>query len=462
MNKKQMLKHGITNEMANIGVDCIKKAAQAGFFNGKTVNSFIKKVIENPSEYANHEHFGDFAKSLIIEAEPEFVPSSPIDFPIWGEGIDSNAIEQMKVACQTPVAVAGAIMPDCHLGYGLPVGGVLATDNSVIPYAVGVDIACRMAFTIFDLPVKLIDTNLLKLQKAIEDGTNFGMGGEYRNKFSHRVMDQNWTVSPITKQMKDRAWAQLGTSGTGNHFVEFGIATLTKPELGLEPGEYLALMSHSGSRGTGAQVCKHYSEVAVQSIPKKYREYFKYLAWLDLDTEAGQEYWNAMNLMGDYASANHECIHNSITDSIGADVLAKIENHHNFAWKEIHGGKEVIVHRKGATPAGKGVLGVIPGSMADPAYIVRGKGSVSSLESASHGAGRRMSRRQGVKEMKWEYWRGVLAERGVKLISGGLDEVPGVYKDIRKVMSEQSDLVDIVAEFQPRIVKMADDGKAED
>ena len=199
-----------------------------------------------------------------------------------------------------------------------------------------------------------------------------------------------------------------------------------------------------------------------QKLEKKYREYFKFLAWLDLDTEAGQEYWNAMNLMGDYASANHDCIHNTIANDIGADVIAKIENHHNFAWKEIHNGKEVIVHRKGATPAGKGVLGVIPGSMATPAYIVRGKGSASSLESASHGAGRKMSRRQGLKEMSWDYWRGVLRQRGVRLISGGLDEVPGVYKDIKEVMACQSDLVDIVASFEPRIVKMADDGKSED
>lgn len=464
MNKKELVALGISLEAAEAAISCIRKSFSAGSFNGKTVRKVITDVIDNPTNFKLDENFSEFAASLLIAEEPPFIPPVPIEFPVWGKDIDENAINQMKVACQLPVTVAGAIMPDCHLGYGLPVGGVLATHNSVIPYAVGVDIGCRLQFSIFDVSPNMIDYQSEKLQKAIENGTNFGMGGEYssNDKFSHKVMDQDWNVSPITKQLKNRAWSQLGTSGTGNHFVEFGIATLDKSELGLQPGKYLALMSHSGSRGVGANVCKHYSEVAVQKLQKKYKEYFKFLAWLDLDTEAGQEYWNAMNLMGDYASANHDCIHNTIASDIGAQVIAKIENHHNFAWKEIHNGKEVIVHRKGATPAGKGVLGVIPGSMADPAYIVRGKGLTSSLESASHGAGRKMSRRQGLKEMNWEYWRGTLRQRGVRLISGGLDEMPGVYKDIREVMAQQSDLVDIVAEFEPRIVKMADDGKAED
>jgi tRNA-splicing ligase RtcB len=148
---------------------------------------------------------------------------------------------------------------------------------------------------------------------------------------------------------------------------------------------------------------------------------------------------------------------------LGAAIVAGVENHHNFAWKETHGGRELIVHRKGATPAGQGVLGVIPGSMADPAYIVRGKGSPESLNSASHGAGRRMSRTQAKAKYTWRAVQKSLEKAGVHVLSAGADEVPGVYKNIDEVMREQQDLVDVVARFDPKIVKMCGDGsKAED
>jgi tRNA-splicing ligase RtcB len=209
-------------------------------------------------------------------------------------------------------------------------------------------------------------------------------------------------------------------------------------------------------------VCNEYSSIATSRLAKKDRERFGRLGWLPLDTEAGQEYWLAMNLMGQYASANHAVIHRTVAQLLGAEVIAGVENHHNFAWKETHFGKEVIVHRKGATPAGEGVLGVIPGSMADPCFVVEGKGNVDSLASASHGAGRRMSRTKAREQFNWSQWKAVLKQREVRLLSAGLDEVPGAYKDIRKVMAEQTDLVDIVAQFDPKIVKMSDDGKSED
>ena len=172
------------------------------------------------------------------------------------------------------------------------------------------------------------------------------------------VMEQNWGVTRITRENKDKAWRQLGTSGSGNHFVEFGLLSLSADdaELGLEAGEYVALLSHSGSRGTGASVCSTYSAIARARLPKKY-DWLGRLAWLDLDSEAGQEYWAAMNLMGDYAAANHDVIHRLISKLLGAKIIAGVENHHNFAWKEMHGGREVIVHRKGATPAGSWPVG---------------------------------------------------------------------------------------------------------
>jgi len=188
-----------------------------------------------------------------------------------------------------------------------------------------------------------------------------------------------------------------------------------------------------------------------------------HLSWLDLDSAEGQEYWYAMELMGQYAAANHACIHRHIAEHLGVEVLLDVENHHNFAWKETHwieGRKrEVIVHRKGATPAGQGVMGIIPGSMATPGFLVRGKGNSESLNSASHGAGRAMSRTQANKSFNWKDANRFLKERGVTLISAGLDEVPMVYKNIHEVMAAQSDLVDILGEFNPRLVKMAPAGE---
>src|SRR5436305_11478417 len=159
----------------------------------------------------------------------------------------------------------------------------------------------------------------------------------------------------------------------------------------MEPGEYLALLTHSGSRGAGARVADFHSRLAMDSHPELPPE-LKRLAWLDMGTEAGQEYWAAMNLMGKYAAANHEMIHKKVAKAIGAKSVGSVENHHNFAWREKHGGRDLYVHRKGATPAGVGVLGVIPGSMASPGYVVRGRGNAASLASASHGAGRVMRR----------------------------------------------------------------------
>jgi tRNA-splicing ligase RtcB (3'-phosphate/5'-hydroxy nucleic acid ligase) len=271
-------------------------------------------------------------------------------------------------------------------------------------------------------------------------------------------------VTRITRESKDRAWSQLGTSGSGNHFVEFGILSLENDdaELNLKKGEYVALLSHSGSRGTGAAVCSTYSAIAQARLPQRYKDFGR-LAWLEMSSQEGQEYWAAMNLMGEYASANHAVIHRNMSKLLGAEVIAGVENHHNFAWLEKHNGRDVYVHRKGATPAGAGVLGMIPGSMADPGFVVRGKGNTASLDSASHGAGRRMSRTQANATYNFRAVQKDLEKKGVTILSAGADEVPYAYKNILEVMAAQSDLVDIVARFDPKIVKMCGDGsKAED
>jgi tRNA-splicing ligase RtcB len=384
-------------------------------------------------------------------------------YKVWGEGLEPDALNQMANACKLPVAAAGALMPDAHVGYGLPIGGVLATRNAVIPYAVGVDIACRMKMSVLDLPLDALDTQAARLTSAIDRETRFGVGGSFKQKRAHDVMDADWRVTPVTTGLKDRAWAQLGTSGSGNHFVEFGKLTVMKDAAGLPPGEYVALLSHSGSRGAGAAIAAHYSKLAKKLHPELPGELAN-LAWLDLDTEAGQEYWAAMELMGRYAAANHALIHRHIARHLGADVRLDLENHHNFAWRERHrlpGGsvEDVIVHRKGATPAGAGVLGIIPGSMGTPGYVVRGRGSDASLHSAAHGAGRRMSRTAAKKQFRWEDAMAFLRERNVTLISAGLDEVPMAYKNIDEVMAAQQDLVEPLARFDPRLVKMAPAGE---
>jgi tRNA-splicing ligase RtcB (3'-phosphate/5'-hydroxy nucleic acid ligase) len=388
---------------------------------------------------------------------------SKAPYQIWGSHLEPDAVQQLENACELPVSVAGALMPDAHVGYGLPIGGVLATRDAVIPYAVGVDIACRMKMTVLDLPLDALTNDATRLTRAIESETRFGMGATFRSRRQHDVMDMDWRVSDVTARMKDRAWSQLGTSGSGNHFVEFGQLTILDGAAGLERGTYLALLSHSGSRGTGAQVAQHYSRLARELHPELPKQ-LAHLAWLDLSTEAGQEYWAAMELMGRYAAANHHLIHAHIARALAADVLLDLENHHNFAWRERHrlaDGQvaDLIVHRKGATPAGAGVLGIIPGSMATPGYVVRGKGVASSLNSAAHGAGRRMSRTKAKQQFTWEAAQRFLRERNVKLLSAGLDEVPMAYKDIDEVMAAQQDLVEPLARFEPRLVKMAPGGE---
>jgi tRNA-splicing ligase RtcB len=419
----------------------------------------LRRVLADPRSHQSHPQFAATARALVDRVPEVFVErSEPAPFQIWGSGIDDSAIEQMRNAAMLPVSVRGALMPDAHLGYGLPIGGVLAVENAVIPYAVGVDIACRMKLSVLDIPADRLEGLRDSLSKVLKRETIFGAGKEFREPLKHDVLDEDWKVSPITARGFEKARRQLGTSGSGNHFVEFGLLTLEQPDLGLDPGTYLALLSHSGSRGIGATVASHYSSRArelCKGLPKQ----LQYLAWLDMDRADGQEYFAAMNLMGKYAAANHDLIHRRVARAAGAKIVAGVENHHNFAWKEEHGGRTVYVHRKGATPAGEGVLGVIPGSMATPGFVVRGKGNEASLKSASHGAGRAMSRTQATNTFRWSQFKPMLEEAGVTLLSAGIDEAPGVYKDIHEVMAAQDELVAVVARFDPKIVRMADAGE---
>lgn len=424
--------------------------------------ALLKRVVENPSAYLDDAKLSGIATSLFNPADDTIaLNTEDMPYQIYGaEAIEQGAINQMEIALRLPVTLAGALMPDAHQGYGLPIGGVLATKNAIIPYGVGVDIGCRMCMTLYDLPITALEEKKEDFKKMLVNNTKFGQA-TFKKPKDHEIFERKeFSELSIVREMKDRAWQQIGSSGGGNHFVEFGIVEILNPinEFNLAPGQYVALLSHSGSRGLGANIARHYTKIAMDTC--KLPQEAKHLAWLDLNTEAGQEYWLAMNLAGDYASACHHQIHERMAIGLRETPLAMIENHHNFAWKEKDAlGNEIIVHRKGATPAGQGVLGIIPGSMATPGFIVRGKGQAASINSASHGAGRTMSRTKAKQTILQGNVSKFLKQAGVELIGSGLDEAPMAYKDIHQVMNSQKDLVEVLGSFMPKIVRMCGDEK---
>ncbi|WP_121376206.1 RtcB family protein [Flavobacterium endophyticum] len=417
-----------------------------------------KEVLLYPDKFSGHGTWGKVAEGLInpVQVRMHQLKTTRVPFTIFGENeIDEQAKFQLYDSLKLPISIVGALMPDAHSGYGLPIGGVLATDNAVIPYGVGVDIGCRMSLSIFDLPASFLKGKDHQLQGILKDHTKFGMNETHAIKADHEVFyRQEFQDILLLKRLLDKAYKQLGTSGGGNHFVEFGIVKIDNPldEWKIGAGEYFAVLSHSGSRGLGANIAKHYTYLATKQCPLP--KNVQHLAWLDLNTHDGKEYWLAMNLAGDYAKACHDDIHRRIAKALGKRVVVTIENHHNFAWKEMVNGKECIVHRKGATPAAEGQLGIIPGSMTAPGYIVRGKGNTESLNSASHGAGRLFSRAKCKSTFTQSEIKKVLQANDVTLIGGNIDEAPMAYKDITKVMANQSELVEVLGTFTPKIVRM--------
>lgn len=426
----------------------------------------LKAVLVRPHEYAEDEILGKIARALIEREQKAAAKAASevnlktegVPYNIFGaEFIEEGAVSQMNNAVRLPVSVSGALMPDAHQGYGLPIGGVLATENAVIPYGVGVDIGCRMCLSVFDIDPKELEFRESYFSRELNEATLFGSGREFKQRTDHEILyRKEFREIPILRGLRDRAESQLGSSGGGNHFVEFGVVDIAEKDvvLGIEPGKYLGLLSHSGSRAIGANVANHYTKIAKEKrhLPQEAAN----LAWFTLDEEEGIEYFMAMNLSGDYASACHHVIHDKIAKQLGRQPVKMVENHHNFAWKEMYEGKEVIVHRKGATPAGKDVLGIIPGSMTAPGFIVKGKGENASINSASHGAGRRMSRTAALNSITAKQLKEEFEKHNVKLIGGGLDEAPFAYKDIEVVMKAQKHLVDTAGTFSPKIVKMDD------
>ena len=423
--------------------------------------AILGDVLGNPEIYKNNEVWSKLAEQL----SPTLVEKSfsaydlldePLAYKTYGsKHIETLAKQQMNLAMRLQVTLAGALMPDAHAGYGLPIGGVLATDNAVIPYAVGVDIGCRMSLALFDAGEDFLRRYSHQMIEALKEFTHFGMDGGLPFVQEHEVLDrEEFRMTELLRGLHGKAVRQLGSSGGGNHFVEFGRISLQADNvLGVPEGSYAALLSHSGSRGLGAAIAKHYSLLA-RDICRLPRE-AQHFAWLGLDTEEGQEYWLSMNLAGDYARACHERIHLNLAKALGLKPLANVNNHHNFAWKEeLASGQTAIVHRKGATPAQKGLPGLIPGSMATPGYLVCGKGVGEALSSSSRGAGRAMSRQKAKDSITQSALKKYLSQAGVTLIGGSVEEMPLAYKDIDRVMQTQEALVEIQGTFMPCIVRM--------
>jgi tRNA-splicing ligase RtcB (3'-phosphate/5'-hydroxy nucleic acid ligase) len=424
----------------------------------------IEHVLSDPSDYLTHTTLGLLAHKLVGGVAKDSFDAYELkdlatEFSVFGQkNIELNAIKQMEVVMRLPVVEKGALMPDAHQGYGLPIGGVLATKNAVLPYGVGMDIGCRMAISILDLPASYIHMKSYEIRKALIERTHFGNDGGLEGIGEHEILDHpDFRSTELLRRLHAKAVKQLGSSGSGNHFVEFGVVEVMETNrLDIPPGSYAAILSHSGSRSLGANIAQHYTEVAMKRcrLPKEAR----HLAWLNVDTDAGAEYWMSMNLAGEYAKACHDVIHENLCDELGLSVLKRIENHHNFAWREtLDDGESYIVHRKGATPASAGIHGIIPGSMTAPGYIVTGRGNPMSLNSASHGAGRAMSRERAKNTFTMSGLKQILQKAGVTLVGGSTEEAPGAYKDLEMVMNSQRSLVDVDARFFPSIVRMAKD-----
>ena len=364
----------------------------------------------------------------------------PLPYAVFGRDLIAPlAFRQMGTAMRLPVAVAGALMPDAHAGYGLPVGGVLATKGAVLPYA----------------PADCIHNHRGRIEKALWDNTAFGMEGVLPFKQSHPLFDrEEWCAIPILKRLRDKAIRQLGTSGGGNHFVDIcEVCIEADNTLNLDAGNYTAILSHSGSRGLGAAIAEHFTQIAKETclLPREAGPF----AWLDLHTEAGELYWRCMEVAGAYSAACHELIHRNVAQGMRLQPLANVSNHHNFAWKEtLADGSEVIVHRKGATPAHTGELGIIPANMTDAGLLVTGLGCVEALCSASHGAGRAMSRQDARNRFSRHALTRQLAQRGVTLLGGSTEEAPDAYKPMDEVLAASKQLVKVVGRIHPRIVRM--------
>lgn len=368
----------------------------------------------------------------------------PIMF--WLDDIEDEALEQAKNVARLPFVFSHiALMPDAHKGYGVPIGCVFASGNVIVPNAVGVDIGCGVAAVKTDL--KCIDVQFLrditeKIKKEIPLG------------FTHHRVKQHWKgfqnapdIEIIQKEL-DASRYQIGTLGGGNHFIE-----IQKGNDG-----FIWIMIHSGSRNFGLKIAETYHRKALENINKrKINIPDKNLSFLDIDSKEGDEYCRAMSFALSFAKGNRNLLAENVKYIIksfypAVSFTETIDIHHNYANIEKHLGKEVVVHRKGATLADKKTVGIIPGSQGSKSYIVKGLGNEESFKSCSHGAGRLMGRNEARRRLDFdEEVKKLEAEGIIHSVKSqkDLDEASGAYKDIEKVMDNQSDLVEILIQLRP-------------
>ena len=383
------------------------------------------------------------------------------------EEIEPGALKQIGDAARHPdVASAMAVMPDCHVGFGVTIGSVFPTVNAVLPSAVGVDIGCGMC---------AIDIGVVLDRERMDKGFWRGWSGNVsRNVPSgfdwHKRaqnlgdLDRPLRATNLQRLIRERAAVQLGTLGGGNHFLEAQVAE----------DDHIWMMVHSGSRNTGLQIAGHYNKLAIVNSAERGLAAGRDLASLPLDDQLGQDYVHDMNWATDFALASRRAMLSAMLETlwrelersgiefVSTDLDAMINIHHNFANLEVHDGAEVMVHRKGATSAFSGQLGIIPGSMGSASYIVRGLGNEDSLKSCSHGAGRRMSRKSAKAQISDSDFQKSLEGTFSKASASYIDEAPGAYKDIDVVISRQTDLVDIVHTLRPLITVKGDSRAKED
>jgi tRNA-splicing ligase RtcB len=371
-----------------------------------------------------------------------------IPLKVWLNNIDdleSNTLQQALNLTKLPFTYRHiAVMPDAHMGYGMPIGGVMAAEETIIPYAVGMDIGCGMhaALTPYpaaDYPPARLKNVLGQIRAAVPQGFDW-----HKQAQKGEVLDKMPLHLPLYQQEERRVRRQLGTLGGGNHFIE-----LQKDEQ-----DRLWVMIHSGSRNIGKQTAEHFHKKAKEvSRKKKVTLPTGELSFLPLETQEGQDYLEGMNWCLDFAYANRCRMMDIILDILQTSPLEELDIHHNYAAREEHFHKQVWVHRKGATRAGKDERGIIPGSMGSPSYIVRGLGNPESFLSSSHGAGRRMGRREARRNIPVHQVLEDLKRIGVEISTRNLkelaEEAQQAYKDIDRVMEQQTDLVDIDVKLIP-------------
>ncbi|MDB4582858.1 RtcB family protein, partial [Draconibacterium sp.] len=324
---KELKRIGYRNHRAiSLAINLVAKHCKR--YDKVEVLELLEKIHLNPEHYLEEPVFGDLAKLLtqkpVQNRKNKTIEwNKNLEFEIFGEeNIDPAAIHQMAMAMKLPISVKGALMADAHVGYGLPIGGVLATYNAVIPYGVGMDIGCRMCLSVFPASPKKIKGERDRIKNILMNETRFGLA-EFKDLGDHEILERKeFNEIKFLKSLQPKFAKQLGTSGHGNHFVDVGIVEIKEfsEEVKLQPGTYFAVLTHSGSRNFGAEVCKHYTNVARQKL--ELTGDAAKLAWLELDSEEGREYWAAMQLAGDYSHANYRIIHKRLAKAFGEKPLA--------------------------------------------------------------------------------------------------------------------------------------------